>query len=641
MVVDPAALSSDIVANAVTLATPAVLWAFLFLLAWEQRPFAESIGFGRAAFWLLLPGAVLASFAIVPFGVISNPLATDLLAVSLGGAIFPLIIGSLALGRVAPPLGRTLGRLLLYLAVESATLFVLVLPVSAPLVARIADGLGGNGWLAAVLLLVPVALAFPVLAFVRAGPPRTGADNERAVPFVLLLTSAVLLLTFAGSQAIPGVGIAEPFPYYFLPPVLAGAVAAWAASRFLPGRERYALPVAYLASTWGVLLGADLLRQPPLYASGPSGIYTVGGAGVLDLVYLSGLLALLAAYAVHRAVGRPVTDGAPGEPVPTYPVTPVGRLARAFRAGLDGSLDRSLEESAGSARDAAAQARRLFDLPTPPPDRPWEGLPVPGWVVSDQANLEAIARARSSDGREGFRAWLTARTLVYLGRDLGQRRFGSIGTRTLGFLIDLVLVTLPAVAVWIGIVLATPGGIDAILTSLPFNAAIYGFIALSFLFLVLAETWTGSSPGKRLVGLVVRDRALRPVRFLGALVRNVSVLPLLTVVGLGGALAVAFGLRFDSLSSVTVGGITLSGGPLALSGVLVFLVGGVGFLGMFAVLGIVLTSERQRFGDVIAGTWVVRRTSGVVPPPGPAGRVPPTQPLTQPPTSAPGEDRSG
>ena len=640
--VDPLLLTSDIVANVVTLALPAVLWAFLFLFAWDHGPFAESVGLGRRAFWLLLPGALLATFTILPFGAVAN----DIVAVSFGGTVFPLLVGGLAVGRAAPPRRRLLAELLLVLAVEGALLLVLVLPGASILVDRVAGGLGGNVPLAQALLLLPVLALAPPVAFAvfggRTGSPgapteeAAAATQRRALLLLLAIVSGVLFTTFLASEAVPGLGIVEPFPLYLFPPVAGGVVAVLAAPRVFPGREGFALPIAYLATTFGVLLGADLLRQPPLYGSGAAGLYTIGGAGVLDLVYLSGLLALASAYLMHRTLGRSLE--AVGPLVVPGP-TPPGRLARAFRAGHLGRLEESLQESAQAGRDAADQARRLTGLGPAPEDRPWEGLPVPGWVVSDQANLDAIARSGTGDGREGFRSWLTARAFVELGRNLGRRRFGPVRDRVLAFLIDLALVGVPAALVWSSITLATPGDLTEVLGSLPFNAAIYGFVALAFLYFVLSETLTGRSLGKRWRRLSVRDRSLRPVGFLSALVRNVSVLPTLTVFGLGGALVVAFVLRAGTFTEVALGGVTVPSVALALTGVLVFLVGAIGLFGAFAVLAIALSSERQRLGDLWAGTWVVRE----LPPEVPTGarEDPPTTVPRGGPPPASGADRSG
>jgi uncharacterized RDD family membrane protein YckC len=600
-VVDPYQLTFDIAGNTISLLFPAALWALLFLLAWEHTPFAESIGFGRWAFWLLLPGAILASFAILPIA----PVSTDWVAVSLAGALFPLLIGALAFGRAAPPRPSSLGWFLLFLTVEAAVLLLLVLPLASPIV-RALD-VGGIGTAAAQIVLVTlVASIFAILALASAGAGTgLGADSRRAVGFTLALTGAVLASTFAASAAIPGVGIVEQFPEYLLPPIGAGIVAVAVAPRLFPGREALALPVAYFAATFGVLLGADLLRQPPLYGTGPSGLYTIGGAGIFDLVYLSGLLAFGSAYVVHRWSGRDLRPA--GEPAPPSRPSPIGLLGASFRSGVRGDLPTSIATSDLASREAAAQAHRLLELPEAPADRPWQGLPVPGWVVADQSNLSAIAREGTNDPREGYRAWLTARWLVNLGRELSVRRFATVFGRIVAFLADLGIALVPAVAIWATLVVTTPGNLIDLLDNIGFNAAIYGFVAVAFLYLVLAETLYGTTPGKWLLGLVVRDRHMRTPSFAASLVRNVSLLPLLTIAALGGALAVAFGLRASTLGTLVLDGIALPVGVFALASVVVFVLGGIGLLGAVGALVIAVSSEHQRIGDLWAGTWVVRR----------------------------------
>jgi uncharacterized RDD family membrane protein YckC len=635
-VVDPLSLTSDILTNTVTLVLPPLVWTCLFLLAFEHPAFAASIGFGRKAFWLLLPGCLLATFAILPIA----PIANDLISISFGGALFPILVGSLAVRRVAPPGAHLLPRYLLFVAIEGAVMLLLVLPLAAPIVGPLAAVLAGQAEGATILLLslvavvtVVVASLVPTGARTAPGPGAAPEGSDRPLVFLLALTSAVLLATFAASSAIPGVGIVDTFPYFVLIPVGAGAVSVLLASRVAPHREGFALPLAFFATTFGVLLGADLLREPPLYGSGPAGIYSIGGAGVLDVVYLSGLLALGTAFYFHGRLGRSFEPV--GGPASVPDPSPFGRLVRAFRDGVDGNLAGSLADSSRAGHDSARQARSLLELPTAPADRPWEGLPVPGWVVSDQANLDAAARAGSTDGREGFRAWLTARWLVSLGRDLGLRRFGTLRARSLGFVLDLLVVTVPALVVWTAIALATPGGLYGLLSSLPFNAAVYGFISLSFLYLALSETLTGRSLGKRGARLVVRDRNLQPIGLVSALLRNTTVLPALTVVGLAGALGVAFVFKAGTLSIVTIDGFPLPGGLFAVAGVLVFLVVGVGILGVIALVVIALTNERQRLGDLLAGTWVVQEAS-----PGSEG-APPVRSGPSTPMPPPGPPPSG
>jgi uncharacterized RDD family membrane protein YckC len=618
-VIAPAQLSFDIVANAVSVALPGVLWALFFLLAWEHPEFAESLGLGRKAFWLLVPGALLASFAILPLA----PVSYDWIGVSLAGAIFPLIVGIVALGRYAPPLGRSVARFLALLLVESAVLFSVVVPPVAALADRLGVALrlpSGGG---EVLLVAAIVAASSAAVF--GGASRSSAVSDRRIAFLFSLTSAVVVLTFAGSSTIPGLGISESFPYYLLPPIAAGAASGVLASRIFRGQEGFALPFAYLAATWGVLLGADLLRQPPLYGHGPAGLYTIGGADVLDLVYLSGLLALGGAYVVHLVLRR---GWAPvGDPLPRAEPTLPRQLSEAYRRGAEGQLAESLRGSEAATRAAAAQARQLLEVREPSSNRPWEGLPVPGWVVADQANLTSVEQSGTTDPREGYRGWLTARALTVLARDIGLSRFASIGDRVAAFAIDLALLVVPGMSGLALLLLYTPGGLESAVSSVGFTAAIYGFVALAFLYFGLAEGFIGATVGKTALGICVRDRALRPPRAVPALLRNVSLVPTLALVSVGGAIALAILLKGASVSA-SVAGVGLPAGLLAVTAIAAFVVGGVALFGSLAVLSIALTWERQRVGDLWAGTWVVRRTSRARPSPAP----PPVSPTA---------DRSG
>ncbi|MFY9717335.1 MAG: RDD family protein [Thermoplasmata archaeon] len=622
--VDPWLLALDTSSNVVSLAIPAGLWALLFVLAWEHGEFAESLGLGRRAFWLLLPGALLSSYAFLPLAPISN----DWVAVSFGGALFPLVVGAFALRRSAPPAVRTLVRLIGYVGIEAAAMLFVVLPVSRSAVARlgVATGLGTAG--ASVLLVGIIGLAVCAVAALSALGSSDRTDPR--VGLLLGVTTGVLLLTFAGSSAIPGVGIVESYPYYLLPPIAAGIAAGLLAPRYFPGEEGFALPSALLAGTLGVLIGADLLREPPLYGHGAGGLYVVGGAGVLDLVYLSGLLALGGAFVVHVASGRgwsPI-----GAPLPAPPASPGRQLQEAYRAGVAGDLATSLRTSVAAARSAADQVRTLFGAAPGTDDRPWEHLPVPGWLVSDHANLEQVASSGTTDPREGYRAWLTARWLVVAGRQLAIRRFASIGERTAAFALDLLLVTVPALLVFGVIIRSTPGGFDAVASSLAFNTAIVGFIAVALLYFALAEAYTGTTVGKAALGIVVRDRSLERPDGLSALVRNLPLAPILTLIAIGGGVALAIVVKGAGAGTTPILGVDIPSGLFAGVGIFAFVAIGVVLLGSFGVLAIALTLERQRVGDLWAGTWVVREGNE------PTAPAPPVPAATPPPA---GEGRSG
>ncbi len=614
--VDPAQLTLDIVATVVTLLVPGLAWALLFGLAWWRPRFAESLGLGAREFWLLLPGALAASFAVVPLA----PVSHDVVGLSFSGAVFPLLVATLSVGRFAPPLRRSAGVLFLGLAIEGTISLLLILPQGSAWIGPFGRTIGLAPSAAAELLVVVVALGVAVLLAALLAPLRQPAS--RRLVFLYLLSSAVLVLTFAGSSAIAGVGIVETFPYFLLPPFGAGLLAGLLATWVFPREEGFALPAAFFAGGWGTTLGADLLRQPGLYGAGPSGIYVIGGAGVVDLVYLSGFLALGGAFLVHLLFGRgwePL-----GEPLPEEPASPARRLRHAFDLGVSGDITGSLRGSAEAARLAAEQARRLRGArPAPSPARPWDGLPVAGWVVSDQENLESVARAGSSDPTEGLRGWLTARWLVAVAGRLGRPRYATWLERATAFAVDIALVAGASGAVLAAIALASPGTLDTLLLGLGFNTALYGCITAAFLYFVLAELFGGGTLGKRLGHLEVRDRSYGPPSGLASLVRNVSLLPTITFVCLGTALSV--GILVKGNEGLPLTGVSVLVGILTVGAIAVFVVAGILLFGAIGLLSIQLTYEHQRVGDLWAGTWVVRSLSPSEPPQA-APATPPAHP---------------
>ncbi len=103
----------------------------------------------------------------------------------------------------------------------------------------------------------------------------------------LAAASATAAVTFAFSRAVEGVGVVVPA---ILPPVTSAL-----ASTMLVGPGPEASAIAYFAGTIGSLLGADVLRLAVELRRIKAPVVSVGGAGVFDGVFLSGLLAALLA----------------------------------------------------------------------------------------------------------------------------------------------------------------------------------------------------------------------------------------------------------------------------------------------------------------------------------------------------------
>jgi hypothetical protein len=591
--VDPVLLASDIVETTVTLAIPGILWAFLYLVAWEDPVVAAESGFGRRSFWLLFPvSAVLLTFGLVPFfawgGVV--------LGISVAGGLIPVLLSVLFLRRLVGPRLGEVGVLLLALAAETAVLFALVLLARSPL--------------ATDLAVLATAVAFPAGLF--ALERRAGAPHAPVAGAALGLFSAACFLTFLVTEPVPGLGIVSLFPYYLLAPIVIGVLAGpilRACGSPVPGA---AIALAYAGTTFGTLVGADVLQEPPLFSSGIPGFYLIGGAGVSDLLYLSGLLAAAAAYG-YLILTRPAR-AAPATPPAPAGETPYPLLQSALDLGYAGRDAESIRTSARAADQAVTQARRLLGRPGPPPEGAWYGLGVPIWVEADHRNLSALARSERATPVEAGRAWTTARWLVRLGREIGDRRRAAAWRRALAFLIDIGLVLVPAALVWVGLAVGSRGDLIDLLESAAFEAAAFGFAGYAYLYLVLAEAWTGTTLGKRALGLVVTDRALARPGPIAALLRNSTKIVPLLAVGITGALVAALSV---GVSLGSVGGL----GPLTPALLAVTIVNLLEALAVvlamtffFGWLFIHETRERQRLGDYLAGTWVLNRA-----PPAPMG----------------------
>ncbi|MCI4351915.1 MAG: DUF1614 domain-containing protein [Thermoplasmata archaeon] len=666
--VDLAVLVGDVISQiGASIPTP-LLWIGLFLWAWSRPAQALASGFGRMTFWLLLPGAFLASLADAPF----LPWAGDVLAINIGGALIPVLLSIVLLRReLTLPRWVLTSRVLLVVAAEAAIQFAIVLvvpsrgmellvtvtaagavvfailvfqqwaprplrPRATTLLGRASSALArlpGLGRVFSALARLPgLGRVFSVLArvFLALGRLPIPTWTFRPPPLraitVVGLVSAAITITFATSSAVPGVGIVSAFPLYMIGPAVVGAfsvvlaVTLWRVSPF------QGLGAGYASATLGTLIGADVLREPPLYAGGSGGLLAIGGAGIQDLVYFSGLLAvgagLLVILVQYRESLASSAATAPSVPSPDQALhTAAQRLASGDPAG---AVRNALTASQG----AAERARSAWQLPAPSqPAAAWDGLPVASYVLSDYRNFVAATDQPTPTPGEAFREVAMAAQFVRLGRDLSRLRFAPLGRRAWAVMVDLAVVTAPAVVLWSFLALTLRGSPTTILAGLPFNLAVYAFIAYALLYFVVCDALFGATPGKHLWGLRVTDRNRARPTFLQSLLRESPKAVSLFVIGQIGAPAILFVVR-AGVSPISTLGVSLT----LLNGVVLLGIVGAVVLGALSVgaVQIARNSERQRLGDRWAATWVVDRRvvtpawgARLAPPPVPSGPAPP------------------
>ena len=148
-----------------------------------------------------------------------------------------------------------------------------------------------------VPFLAPVAVDWPgtVLAINVGGALIPTLISLNLLVRYRLWRSAIIAVAIVAfvvhdmATPIRGVGIAVPT---VAPPLLAAFVG------LILSRD-YAAPLAYIAGSLGVLIGADLMNLGELQTLGAP-VASIGGAGTFDGVFLTGVIAVLLASLVRR-----------------------------------------------------------------------------------------------------------------------------------------------------------------------------------------------------------------------------------------------------------------------------------------------------------------------------------------------------
>jgi len=140
-----------------------------------------------------------------------------------------------------------------------------------------------NGWLLGISLgggLVPLLVCAHLLR-----------SHKVMIADALIGTIIVATVTYFVTRAEQDVGIVADMPWAFLPAIAAGF---FAISTFWSD-IRMAAPLAYFSGVAGTLIGADVFHLGEMlgFPSPPSMEWlVVGGAGVFDMVYLTGIIAV-------------------------------------------------------------------------------------------------------------------------------------------------------------------------------------------------------------------------------------------------------------------------------------------------------------------------------------------------------------
>ncbi|UCE90844.1 MAG: DUF1614 domain-containing protein [Methanobacteriota archaeon] len=168
-----------------------------------------------------------------------------------------------------------------------------------------------GGWWVGISLggaLIPLLICVKLLWSRRVGLA------EGAIGIVIVAYVAYFL-----TRAEEGVGIVADIEWAFAPALAAGL---YSMSTFWMDMSR-AAPLAYVSGVMGTIVGADVFHLSEIlsYAPPEEGVamLSIGGANIFDMVYLTGIVAVIVAIIVYKArrrqeaygVGPKIDEGLP------------------------------------------------------------------------------------------------------------------------------------------------------------------------------------------------------------------------------------------------------------------------------------------------------------------------------------------
>ncbi len=355
----------------------------------------------------------------------------------------------------------------------------------------------------------------------------------------------VSLVSFYLTRFEPELGIVAEFPHYFIPSLIAIALAL-----ILDFKGSMRIPYAYSIAVLGVLIGADLVRIPMLVDASIMG--SIGGAGAMDLVYLSGLIAAMP-LVVYYYFKNPFSKAE----------DPLDESLKMLRLGR---YKESIDFSISSVREELSKVSRLMRKPDYrmnhefTDEQTFRLLGTHPLLVDDYYKLYD-ARYKPSIS-SAHKAFLTATLLKKKIEDSVNDRFSSLVRRISAYIIDILIVTTPIIMAIVFFYMSDPflSNLEEPSQISPvFFALISLLISAQFIYFTITEWYFGTTIGKKLLGLKVLSDDYHKISFIQSAARNSA--------------------RYADIAL---------------------------FFYVFSVVLIVSNPERKRIGDYIGGTRVVK-----------------------------------
>lgn len=320
------------------------------------------------------------------------------------------------------------------------------------------------------------------------------------LPKILFGIITVGITSFYITRYEPYLGIVAEFPQYFLPSVIGILMGV-----ILFRKKELQIPLVYSITVLGVLIGADIVRIPLLVDEGVLG--SIGGAGAMDLVYLSGLIAVVPLVVVYYF---------------SEPMSITTNYLKECKKRLESELPPPNRDFCIRMVDlelvkAARLYRRMKSFPNEfyfiDKESVLHYLGLHPYVIKDYHRLK-ISNPNPSPEKSLKTAYLLSETIKRRINEL----FTSLSSRILAYFLDLVI--LAALFLLFFFIFFQRFFIMKDI-SLPVLLAIISLaISIQFIYFTLIEWYFGASVGKMILGLEVVSDDFRDISFIQSAARN-------------------------------------------------------------------------------------------------------------------------
>lgn len=337
--------------------------------------------------------------------------------------------------------------------------------------------------------------------------------SKRYYEIIAYIVGTVVLgyVTFEITVFVPTMGVVVGFPMFALPSALGALIALLVYRR----DTSKGVPLAYSISTLGVFIGADIVRIPSIMAYGNASegfMGSIGGAGIGDMVFISGLMAFLM-----------VLPFSPGEMWHSRPIKERDDIdnilkRKTTKAMMLVAMDKSndgIKEAFDALMLYLSELASMFGIDIQKNDWISDLFTRLGIEPGVRDDFNTLKKNIVKTDRDHLKDLYTVKSMIQYFSLKEKRHLASIEKRMVAYIIDIVVLIL--IIMVISAALITYLGF----TSTSFMAIILWVLAVDTLYFTIMEAIWGQSIGKFVVGIKVMKNTYEDIDFLDALARNV------------------------------------------------------------------------------------------------------------------------